>query len=213
LIDLTPQFIQASFFIGFFFMLAVALTFNKVKLVRVGFGCIFTVAFLLAGLTGRSYWPFFSWHLFGIVQTQDLSFYEFRVQDSLGNEIKYDARAIAPSLATPLRRLAAEFPNLPPNDKVEVGRFLLSSAIDYQRIVLKDDVSILDMLKFPPHQIGFAWTVENISELGPIVSLVVYKVEARFSADGTQIETFEKELIEQFSNLNQTSSTNPNLDD
>lgn len=199
MLDINPQVVQVAVFLIFFSITAVAFIFYKNRIIRFGFGVVFATALLLPGITGRTYWPFFSWHLFGLEQTQDLAYHEFRLQDADGREIKYDERAVVPTLATPLRRLAAKYPDLPTKDQNEIGYFLLSNAIDYQELILTTDTSLLAQLKFPPHQIGFAWTDENLSEIGPIETLVIYKVNARFSEDGREIQLVEKELVASFS--------------
>jgi hypothetical protein len=59
------------------------------------------------GLTGRSCWPFFAWHLYGYRATTNLSFNQMRVVDGAGLEIPYDARAIAPSRHRAIAHVAA----------------------------------------------------------------------------------------------------------
>ena len=195
MLSLTPKLIQLIVFTTFFAITGVAFIFHKNRWVRMGFGLVFGVSLLVPGLSGRSYWPFFSWHLFGLEQTEHITFHEFRLSDKDGQEIKYDERAVPPTLATPLRRLAADFPNLSEEDQEEIGRFLLTNANEYRQQILETDPSVLSYLKFPPHQIGFAWTDENLSHIGPYESLVVYKVRGEFSPDGQKILTVEKELL------------------
>ena len=145
------------------------------------------------GFKGGIKWPFFSWHLYGYNVDKNIKFYELYVADDEGTEIKYDARAVPPTLTTPLRRLAERMTTMSEVEINEIGTFLYKGACSYRQKIKSGSISLKKLVKFPSHQFGFKWDVENLNSLNEFTCLRVYKVKAELSEDGTTLIGIERE--------------------
>ena len=181
--------------IAFFIVASFVIFFRNNEQSRRVFLIIFFLLVLVPGLTGRTSWPFFSWHLYGIQQDDTFKYYEMRVSDGAGNELKYDARAVRPSLATPIRRYAAQIASADPNDQTELLKFFLEEAQEYQGKLEQSPPNFFRFLKFPDHQYGYRWPDAELSDLGPIESIKIYKVDADLTNNGQDIESLYRELV------------------
>lgn len=156
-----------------------AAVFSRHKWVRAGYVSFLLTFILYCGLLGRAHYPFVSWHLFGYLAEPSIEFYEVRVFDAEGDEVKYDARAVRPALITPIRRLALQMRNMPDQQFQDLSRFLVERGRDYL-----ERPRVLDMWRFPPHQIGIRWDKELVD---PPVGLRVYRRQILFSEDGREL--------------------------
>jgi len=184
-------------FFAFFAAGVWALARPRSRAARATLAAVFLVCFAWTGLTGRIAWPFFGWHLYAHGGRTEARFYEVRVADAAGREIKLDARAAPPTMATPLNRIGMRMARLPDAQAVPVAGFLLERARRYRERVASGDAG-RPPWKFPPHQTGFRWSPERLAELGPFAELRIYRVDARFSPDGTRLEDREDRLLVRF---------------
>lgn len=184
----------ASFFAG----AAVTLYLAHRRSIRTLFLTCFLAASIAVGLTGGVVWPFFGWGLYAQRAQETIAFYEVRVADHLGNETRLDARAVAPSMATPLNRLAARIADGDAAYRDAISVFLLEGARSYRRRV--DERGRVDaaLWKFPPHQGGYQWTRADLAYLGELHKVRVYRVEAQFSADGTRLLSRSDRLVAEY---------------
>jgi hypothetical protein len=187
--------IQLATIVVFFTAAGITAFNSRHAWLRVLFLALFVFLVFVPGLTGNTVWPFFSWHLYGIPQTEEFEYYEIRVSDAAGNALKYDARAVRPSMATPLRRYAAQIAQAPTAEQTELMRFFLTEAQIYQQEVRNNDGGFYKNLKFPDHQYGYRWTKSTIDQMGNIETIVIYKVEANLSSDGQAIESLKREFV------------------
>jgi hypothetical protein len=179
--------VRLAIFVGFFGAAAVAIWRSDRRWARWGFVALFVLLLGGFGIAGKMSWPFFSWHLYRARATTDLSFFEMRVRDAAGHEIRLDARAIPPSMATPLNRMAERMLSLPPDDAKEVALWLMDHAEVHRERVRRDGPARSALWKFPRHQSGYRWTPETAGELGPVRELRIYRVDVRFSPDGQRV--------------------------
>lgn len=193
-LDLLGVAVFASFFAG----TALAIYLAHRRWIRATFLSCFFAASVVIGLTGGFLWPFFGWGLYAQRAQETIAFYELRVADREGNEIKLDARAAPPSLATPLNRLAAKIAAKDANFRDEVSRFLLIRARSYRHQVERDGSGAGPLWKFPPHQGGVLWTRAHLASLGRLQMVRVYRVEAHFSEDGTRLLSRSDRLITEY---------------
>lgn len=166
-------------FVVFIVVTIVATVLSKRMIVRRIYVVGLVAIILYCGLSGANHYPFISWHLFGYRAEPLIDFFELRVADEQGKELKYDARAVRPSLASPIRRLALKMAEMRSDQFVELSIFLTNEARLYYI-----QPPILDELKFPPHQIGYKW---KDTDIGIPVGLRIYRVEVQFSEDGREV--------------------------
>lgn len=173
-------------FVGFFSVAAVAIYFNDVEPVRQSFISIFLIVLIICGTTGLVVWPFFSWHLYGDARSEDRTFYKLQVVGENGTELPYDARAVPPALATPIRRHARELATrYPPGEQRRFGCFLLQNAAAYRYDRLSGDSISISALKFPRHQYGVHWSKQQARNLGRVRAITVQRRDVVLSERGT----------------------------
>lgn len=118
-----------------------------------------------------------------------------RVVDESGYEIKYDARAAPPSLATTIRRLSGELVQMDDSDASATSSFLLTVAEDY-RGSLTEERTMFEWVRFPRHQHGYRWTDDNLAMLSAISEIRIYKIDVEFSQSGRVIlETTQQKIF------------------
>ena len=188
--------VTVLFFVGFFTLTAIAIAFTTRKQIRDCYIIFLLVLIIVPGISGRWLWPFVNWHLYAYRASTILSYYEIRIADKNNREIKYDARAVPPSLATPLRRFARKIPDFSPHDSQEFASFLLRSASLYRKQLEKGSFGLGQMIKFPPHQIGFRWTQDDLRSYQQFVDIRIYRVDAKFSGDGRELVQKSEMLVE-----------------
>lgn len=186
-----------AIFFAFFASAGWALARPGSRAARGSFAAVFLACFVGAGVVGHIAWPFFGWHLYADGGRPVDHFTEVRVADAAGREIKLDARAAPPTMATPLNRMGGRVARLPDEKAVPVAAFLLERARRY-RERLESDRAGRPLWKFPPHQTGFRWTRERLAGLGPFEELRIYRVDVRFSPDGTRLEDRRDRLLVRF---------------
>lgn len=194
-VGVSLQFVKTTLFVGFFTLAGIAAYYNESKVVRRSFVAVLLVVLVVSGATGLYVWPFFNWHLYPGQQSQTETFYELRVVDAEGNELKYDARAVRPALATPMRRygkkMVADFTR---NERRRFGCFLLDGAESY-RDAVGHRQSVPYPLKFPPHQFGYQWTPERLNGIGEIRAIRDYRITVTLSEDGRLVRNYDEEMV------------------
>ena len=175
------------YFFLFYLVTGIALYFCDFRFVRKIYLTFLFVCLSIPGLTGGWCWPFFNWHLYAYSSSTNFSFNEIRLADVHGNEIKYDARAVPPSLATPVRRLASAYPGLPAQNARELSDFLVSQASVYRGKIESGENRVLSLLKFPRHQMGYKWTKELLSNMSDFSEIRIYRIDINLSRDGREI--------------------------
>ena len=128
-----------------------------------------------------------SWHLYAHLYSADFQYHELRIADADGHEIQYDARAVPPSLATPIKRFAERLPDLTDTDQKAFSRFLLENASTYRRKIEEGKPALLDWIPFPRHQWGFRWSESTLGELSSFEEIRVYLIQAELSDDGRHL--------------------------
>jgi len=145
------------------------------------------------------HWPFLGWHLYAIDAPTDLTFYEVRLSDGNGGEIKYNARAAPPSLTTPIRRLATnmvlQFSEI---QRQECADFLFKKGVEY-RDKVEQNLHRPFYLKFPLHQFGFRWSQENLEGIENFKFLRIYRIQALFSENGRVLKKKDQYLELEYS--------------
>ncbi len=182
-------------FLGYFAVALAATILHRYRRAREAYLAIFFALVIVPGLTGVWAWPFFTWHLYRYRAPTDVTFYEIRVADGAGHELKYDARAVPPSLATPLTRFAARFPTYSPKHSRAFANYLLERARTYRARIETGRRGYLRYLRFPRHQLGFYWTKDLLAGLGPFEKVRIYRVHLRLSGDGEELLAREEQPV------------------
>jgi hypothetical protein len=186
------QLLRLAFFLCFFAAAGVAIYFNDRTVSRQGFLALFFVFLLLSGSTGLFAWPFFNWHLYPGERSAEESFYELRVVDADGDELKYDARAAPPILATPVKRLTTQMATeYTAEQRRRMGCYLLDRARSYRAEV--GEPSIGEAVKFPRHQFGFRWQPRHLDGIDRITAVRGYAVTVEVTPDGRELERYDAE--------------------
>lgn len=192
---LDPALAAIVAFLLYFSVSCLAVIYHRKSTVRTAYLVFFFTLLTLPGLFGRWAWPFFSWHLYSYAAPTDFAFYELRVADVAGQEIKYDARAAAPTLQTPVVRFARRLPELPPHRAATFASFLLARAEAYRQRLFSGSPSLVELLKFPRHQLGFYWTRERIENFSRFEELRLYHRHVTVSHDGAEVLHQSEKLI------------------
>lgn len=190
--------LRLAVFVGFFATAGAAIVLHRKRWARAGFVGVFVALLCASGLTGKMAWPFFTWHLYATKAETTITYFEIRVADGAGNEVKLDARAAQPTMATPLNRLAKRLVLLPAKHAQGVAMWLLERANAYRRDVDRRGVVIHWPWKFPRHQSGYQWTSGGLDGMGSFVELRVYRVDARFNDDGTELLSKKSTILRGF---------------
>ncbi len=189
---------QLLVFVLFFGVSALAIAVPRWRFARRAFTWVFVTLLLWFGLTGDMAWPFFGWHLYAYEGKTDLTFYEVRLADDAGRELRLDARAAPPTMSTPLTRIGDRMAHLEPERAAPIAAFLVDRAGDYRQRVEREGIARRPWWQFPPHQSGYRWTRDRLTGLGPFRELRVYRIEATFSPDGREVLERREQLAARF---------------
>lgn len=174
------------FFVGFFTLAALAVVFHKNKRVVSVYLLAFYTCQAATGIVG-TVWPICSGRLYPRVEPTERKYYEIRVVDSNGQELKYDARALNLTTATWLHRLPGDMQGYTDEQNQELERYLLQKARGYRQVVERGALRIATLLKFPSHQFGFRWTKAMLHRYAEFTEIRRYRVRAVLSTDGRRL--------------------------
>lgn len=188
--------IRIGVFVAFFTAAGIAIYFNRNKKVRRSFIAVFFVFLLIPGLTGLATWPFFPWQLYDNAGPTDATFYEMRVVDNNGNELRYDARAAHPIVGSISRRYARNMAGTgwaayTENEAQIQGCYFLKQALEYR----KRDLSPAHPSVVPRHQWDMKWTRQQLDNYAEFTSLRVYRVNVLVAENGTQLQSVSDSRI------------------
>lgn len=182
--------IRIGVFTLFFTAAAVSLRYNRNTLLRGGFITLFFIFLIIPGFTGVASWPFFPWQLYENAGPTETTFYEMRVVDDEGTEIRYDARAAHPIVGAISRRYArniagAGWNPYPPLEARIQSCYFLDKAIEYRERDLQSKHPQL----VPRHQRDYEWTRSKLAGMGEFTALRVYRVDVDIAENGTKINS------------------------
>jgi hypothetical protein len=185
----------------FLTLAALSLFFSDRRTIRHGFIFVLFSGMVLASQVFEQRWPFESWALYRMPAPKQASFYVLEVGDSNDTFVRFDDRVLG-MLTTPtnLSRLAGRLVALSGSPAFdETAGFLLRQANRYRQEVLDGrQAGVLQRLRFPPHQYGYAWTADLLRPMTDFSRVRVMAVSARFSDDGRVIESRTETVAAQY---------------
>jgi hypothetical protein len=191
----STEMVKAALFVGFFLMCAAAIYWNNIEGSNQVFIRVFFIIIIFAGIFGVYSWPIFSWHLYPQQEDTSVTYYQQLVVTEGGEEMVYDARAVKPALATPLKRDAKQFATSYSKDQQRIyGCFLLREANEELDKRKSDAGWGISSLRFPPHQFGYKWSDEDIESTERFVQIRTYRVDATVNESGTEVTATEREF-------------------
>ena len=145
---------------------------------------VFFGLFLWSGFSGRVFWPFHPWGLWGVIQPTTKVYYELEVADARGTRLRYDQNAAQPILPTQLHQLGEIFIESKNTLRREqLARFLLDRANAHRNERLAGGSSST-WVKFPAREFGTTWTRADLEACGPFTQIVASKRSAKLPASG-----------------------------
>lgn len=140
-------------------------------------------------LVGAPLLPFVDMNKYADSTDEEFTYYEIRMVDGDGTELRYDTRAIPPVKGgTRHSRLGGLMVASDSDaERLELARFLFDSAVDYRAEVEADEPRRLERLQAPRYVDSEPWTGEDLEDMGPFRSLRVYEVTLVYEEDNTGI--------------------------
>lgn len=183
--DLLLPAVYASFVIGTAALLALADRPPARRLWLVG---LFS-GLVVVTLVGAPLLPFVDMNKYADSTDEEFTYYEIRMVDGDGTELRYDTRAIPPvkggTRHSRLGGLLVE--SYSEAERLEMARFLFDSAVEYRAAVEADEPRRLERLQAPRYVDSEPWTREDLADVKPFRSIRVYEVTLVYEDDNTGI--------------------------
>lgn len=183
--DLLLPAIYASFMIGTAVLLALADRRPARRLWLVG---LFS-GLVVVTLVGAPLLPFVDMNKYADSTDEEFTYYEIRMVDAEGTELRYDTRAIPPvkggTRHSRLGGLMVE--SYSDGERLEMARFLFDSAVEYRAEVEADEARRLERLQAPRYVDSEPWTREDLADVEPFRSIRIYEVTLVYEDDNTGI--------------------------
>jgi len=189
------SFILPAVFLGFFVAAAVAIGFYGRWRVRHAFVTCFFVALLLFNfVVPMAPLPFMSWGHFAEPTTETETYFEFRLVDESGREVKMDSRLTIEfdtiSTGSLRRSMRTEYGD----EKNEaISRYLLSQASVYRSQV--GEQPLHERVRYPSHSMTSVWTPELLEAYDSFIGIRIYNMTFVTSGDGTDLVRYEEAVV------------------
>ncbi|AGB39654.1 hypothetical protein Natoc_3956 [Natronococcus occultus SP4] len=177
------------FFLGTLGVLAVA----RRRYAREVWLAGFFTTLLAVTLVGMPLLPVVDMHKFAQPSEDEESYYEIRVVDSAGDELRVDDRATPPVTGTRTSTIGAHLSEeYTDEQRLEMAAFYLSNAQEYRQEIESGDRSTTDHLQPPRYVDDRAWTADELEAYGEFEALRVYERTVVYTDDNTAVESTEE---------------------
>jgi hypothetical protein len=153
----------------------------------------FFAMLLAVTLVGMPLLPVVDMHKFAQPSDEEETYYEVRMVDAAGNELRFDDRATPPvtgtRTSTVAGQLAEEYTD---EQRLEMGEFYLENAREHRQAVEDGDRSVTDRLQPPRYVDDRAWTAAELEEYEPFEAIRIYERTVVYSDDNTAVESNEE---------------------
>jgi hypothetical protein len=182
-------------YVSFFLGTIVVLVFAHRRFSREVWLAGFFTTLLAVTLVGMPLLPVVDMHKFDQPSDEEETYYDVRIVDAAGNEIRFDDRATPPVMGTRTSthggQLAAAYTDA---QRVEMAEFLVSNAAEYREELESGDRGMTDRLQPPRYVDDRAWTAAELDSYGPFEAIRVYERTVHYGDDNTEVETNEERL-------------------
>lgn len=150
-------------------------------------------------LVGAPLLPFVDMNKYADSTDEEFTYYEIRMVDGNGTELRYDTRAIPPVKGgTRHSRLAGLMvESYSEAERLEMATFLFERAVAYRAEVEADEPRPLERLQAPRYVDSEPWTREDLEGAGPFETIRIYERTIVYEDDNTGIAALhERERVE-----------------
>lgn len=189
------MFILPGFFIGFFVVAFAAIALGSRWHARTAFVVsVLSLLLVFNFIAPFALSPFVAWSQFSNPTPETVHHNEIRVVDANGHELKMDNRATLTFDGISLGPLTTAMVEQYDDDKNEVvARHLLKESNAYREELETQSPS--RFIRFPHHGLSSSWTPDVLQGYDEFVGIRIYQMTFVTSADGTEIEHYEEEMI------------------
>ncbi|WP_293033411.1 hypothetical protein [Natronococcus sp.] len=153
----------------------------------------FFATLLVVTLVGMPLLPVVDMHKFAQPSAEEETYYEVRVVDASGEELRFDDRATPPTTGTRTSTVAGQMADeYTDEQRLEMGEFYLENAREHRQMVESGDRSVTDRLQPPRYVDDRAWTATELEEHEPFEAIRIYERTVVYSDDNTAVETNEE---------------------
>ncbi|MDG5820258.1 hypothetical protein [Natronococcus sp. A-GB7] len=183
--------VYVLFFLGTLGILAVA----RRQYAREVWLAGFFATLLAVTLVGMPLLPVVDMHKFAQPSEEEETYYEIRMVDAAGNELRVDDRATPPVTGTRTSTVAGQLAEGYTDDqRLEMGEFYLANAREHRQAVESGERSVTDRLQPPRYVDDEAWTAAELREYEAFEAIRIYEHTVVYSDDNTAVESNEERL-------------------
>ena len=153
----------------------------------------FFATLLAVTLVGMPLLPVVDMHKFAQPSDEEETYYEPRVVDAAGNELRVDDRATPPVTGTRTSTVSGQMADGYTDDqRLEIGEFYLENAREHRQAVESGEQSMSDRLQPPRYVDDRAWTATELESYEAFEAIRIYEHTVVYSDDNTAIESTEE---------------------
>ncbi|WP_394740122.1 hypothetical protein [Natronococcus roseus] len=181
--------VYVLFFLGTLGILAVA----RRRYAREVWLAGFFTTLLAVTLVGMPLLPVVDMHKFAQPSEEEETYYEIRMVDASGEELRVDDRATPPVTGTRTStvggQLADEYTD---EQRLEMGEFYLENVREHRQTVEAGERSVTDRLQPPRYVDDRAWTAAELEEYEAFEAIRIYEHTVVYSDDNTAVDSTEE---------------------
>lgn len=155
---------------------------------RLWLGAFFS-GIVVTSLIGAPIVPFVDMNKFSERTDDEFTYYEIRMVDEDGAEIRYDLRAVPPvSGASRHTRLAGMMINdFSDAERLEMAAFLYESAVEYRAEIESGQMPLHERFEAPYYSQEPPWEASEMEAMSAFESIRVYELTIVYGEDDTEI--------------------------
>lgn len=181
--------VYAGFFLGTLGILA----FARRRYAREVWLAGFFTTLLVVTLVGMPLLPVVDMHKFAHPSEEEETYYEIRIVDASGEELRFDDRATPPTTGTRTSTVAGQMADEYTHEqRLEMGEFYLTNAREHRQAVESGDRSVTDRLQPPRYVDDRAWTAAELEAYEAFEAIRIYERTVIYSDDNTAVESNEE---------------------
>jgi hypothetical protein len=180
-------------FVVFFAASAVAVYYHDRPRVRQGWTVLFVVMLFVPLIVGSN-WPFLAWALYDEPGPTNVTHHPTFLVESDGDLVRLDMRAFGHGTEAVFRGYATKMSNEWNETTVRrLGTYLVAESNEHRSRLRGNydfgpEFWVPNGLRFPRHQLDYRWDQSVVTGNDTFVAVVVYRVDANISVDGSSIE-------------------------
>jgi hypothetical protein len=195
LLGFVSQFTDVLFpavYVLFFLGTLGVLAFAHRRLARQVWLAGFFATLLAVTLVGMPLLPVVDMHKFAQPTDEEETYYEIRVVDAAGDEIRFDDRATPPVTGTRTSSvgglIAEEYTD---EERLEMGEFYVEPAQEYRAEVESGERSVTERLQPPRYVDDREWTADELESYEEFEAIRVYERTVTYTDDNTAVASNE----------------------